>query len=63
LGTSVSQEIGISSCDNKKKLGERFRHKYGEALERLTTFKMGSTLHHGKGTKGSIDLFAYMYLT
>jgi hypothetical protein len=47
----------------RKKLGERFRHKYGEALERLTTFKMGSTLHHGKGTKGSINLFAYMYLT
>jgi hypothetical protein len=31
-------------------------HKCGEALERLNTFKMGSTLQHGKGTKGSINL-------
>jgi hypothetical protein len=29
----------------------------------INAFKMGSTPQHGKGTKGSIDLFAYMYLT
>jgi hypothetical protein len=31
-------------------------------LPRDKTFKMESTPYHGKGTKGSIDLFAYLYL-
>ena len=41
LGTSVSQEIGISSCDNKKKIRRKIQAQVWRSSREINYFQDG----------------------